>query len=241
MTAGPSTNRPIDLSVLIPAYEEAENLRVLLPRLSGTLRSMSISAEIIAIDTNPPLDNTDQVCAEYSSENVRAIPREQGPSFGSAYRTGIRNARGRHILFMDGDGSHDPELIPKLYALRDKADVISASRYTEGGETENTWLLKQMSYAVNLTFRVIFRINCKDVSNSFKLYDGNVLRQLPLSCENFDIIEEILIRLRRSRPNFRIIEVPCTFHQRLHGVTKRKLALFIVTYAWTLVRLMFLK
>ena len=72
-----------------------------------------------------------------------------------------------------------------------------------GGQTENPAILIWMSYAVNLTFRIVFRIRAKDVTNSFRLYRAGVLRPLRLESGDFDILEEILIKAIRGNPNIR--------------------------------------
>jgi len=231
----------LNLSVIIPAYNEAENLKLVLPRLIRSLQDMKISFEVLVIDTEKPLDDTHVVCEKFTQQNVRCIPRQEGPSFGSAVRTGIQHCKGKFVVFMDGDGSHDPELIKKLYEIRDNADVIVASRYIKGGDTENGWILKQMSLIVNIVFRIVFAIHCRDISNSFKLYKGPDIRSLNLVCENFDLVEEILVKLKRAKHDLKIIEIPCLFHQRKHGKTKRRLLAFVFTFIYTLLRLRFMK
>jgi len=231
----------INLSVVIPAYNEADNLKLVLPKVIHVLNGLKHSFEILIIDTETPLDDTMDVCESYASNHVRYILRSQGPSFGSAVRTGINQSKGKYVVCMDADGSHDAELIETLYSHRNDADVVVASRYVKGGGTENSWALKQMSLIVNIVFRLVFAINCKDISNSYKLYDGQQLRALDLRCENFDLVEEILVRLKRAKPTLQILEIPCFFRQRKHGYTKRKLLLFVVTFLYTLVRLRFMK
>lgn len=227
----------MDLSVVVPAYREAENLEVLLPRLIAALGGMGLVHEILIVDTAEPLDRTAEICAAFRDKGVVHLPRKEGPSFGSAVRTGVAASRGAAVVFMDADGSHDPELIPALLRARAEADVVIASRYIEGGKTANPWVLQLMSRAVNIAFRVTFGLDCLDVSNSFRLYDGRRLRALKLQCENFDIVEEILIRLKRADPALRLKEIPCHFHERLHGETKRQLVLFVLTFIQTLIRL----
>ena len=86
-----------DLCIVIPAYLEEENLRLILPRISNVLRSMSIDYEILVIDTCEPMDQTPNVCTQYL--DVRYINRIPGNFYGDAVRTGIREAKGK------GDGS----------------------------------------------------------------------------------------------------------------------------------------
>lgn len=227
----------VDLSVVIPAYLEEENLRILLPRVIRSSAAAAERCEVVVVDTQEPLDHTRAVCEELGATYVR---REGGNSFGCAVRTGIAAARGRHVIFMDADGSHPPELIPDLYAHKDEYDVVIASRYVKGGHTENPAYLVWMSWILNMTYRLVLGIDCRDVSNSFKLYRGADLKALTLRCANFDIVEELLVKLNR-RAKLRVKELPFTFRKRMFGDTKRNLLWFIATYLVTLLRLRFMR
>ena len=226
----------LDLSVVLPAYQEEENLRVLLPRLLKTLKSMDLSYEVLVIDTINPIDMTKEVC---EIKQVRYLIRGVDNYFGSAVRTGIKEANGKYIIFMDADGSHPPEFIPELFCFADKYDVVIASRYVDKGRTENSLALIVMSRIVNWTFSIILNLPCKDVSNSFKVYRGKQLKSIKLTCNNFDIVEEILFKLRRSQSLMTFKEVPFVFKKRMFGETKRNLFIFIITYIFTIIKLRF--
>lgn len=226
----------LDLSVVLPAYKEEENLRVLLPRLLKTLKSMDLSYEVLVIDTINPIDMTKEVC---KINQVRYLNRGVDNYFGSAVRTGIKEANGKYIIFMDADGSHPPEFIPELFCFADKYDVVIASRYVDKGRTENSLALIVMSRIVNWTFSIILNLPCKDVSNSFKVYRGKQLKSIKLACNNFDIVEEILFKLRRSQSLMTFKEVPFVFKKRMFGETKRNLFIFIITYIFTIIKLRF--
>lgn len=232
----PSAPDAMTVSVVLPAYQEEENLRILLPRIVLALRALHVPSEVLVVDTMTPLDATREVC---EAMQVRYEPREGSNSFGDAIRTGIARARGRFIIFMDSDGSHSPECIAKLFAHRHDNDVVIASRYVQNGATENNWMLVGMSRVLNWTYALILGIKCRDISNSFRLYDGAKLKAVKLRCDNFDIVEEILLKLSRQNRALRIVEVPITFKQRMFGKTKRRLLLFVVTYVFTLIRLRF--
>ncbi len=226
--------KPIELSVVLPAYHEEENLKLLLPRIRNVLSSLNISFEIIVIDTVSPLDHTEETCRE---NQVRFFRRHPGNYFGDAVRTGISKADGKYILFMDADGSHAPEYIADLFSHRNQYDLVAASRYVDGGYTENNFTLTMMSWVLNKSYSIILNLKMKDVSNSFKLYRGDMIRELKLDCSNFDIIEEIVFKLTRANPAFRIKEVPTSFKKRMFGETKRNLFLFILTFIFTMIRL----
>lgn len=230
-----------DLSIIIPAYQEAGNLRELLPILVATVKGLSVDYEILVVDSEEPLDDTEAVCRVHATDGVQHIRRREGLSFGSAYRTGIADSTGRFVVLMDGDGSHDPEFVTRLFNNRKEADVVVASRYTQGGSTDNMRLLQWMSWMVNVTYRIVFSLDCKDVSNSFKLYQGDALRRLSLVSNNFDIIEEILIKLQREVGRLTIREIPFHFRSRKYGQTKRQLLLFVFTFGASILRLKFMK
>lgn len=227
----------ISLSIVLPAYLEEENLRILLPRLNSVragLATSGVSSEILILDTVTPLDKTQDAC---QVNGATYVPREGGNRFGDAVRTGISRAQGEFILFMDADGSHTPEFIPELWKKTPQADVVIASRYVEGGYTENTFSLVLMSRILNWTYAFVLGLKCKDVSNSFKIYRAVQLKPLVLKCHNFDIVEEILYKLSRKHPQLRIVEIPFSFKKRMFGDTKRNLFLFIITYLVTIIKL----
>ncbi|OIP96503.1 hypothetical protein AUK40_04860 [Candidatus Wirthbacteria bacterium CG2_30_54_11] len=228
----------IDLSVIIPTYREEENLRIILPRLQQTLSRMKIRFEISVIDTCESLDQTRQVCLD---NGATYINREHGNTYGDAVRTGVQHAQGQFTVFMDADGSHTPEFIPQLYRERASCDVVVASRYVEGGSSDNSGSLIFMSLLVNKMYAWFLGIRCKDVSNSFKLYRTEQLKTITLKSNNFDIVEEILVKLDRIRKPLTIKELPYSFKERMFGHTKRNLVSFALSFATTLIKLKLMK
>lgn len=225
-----------DLTVVLPSYLEEENLRLLLPRIKEHCQNLTANFEILVVDTMTPMDGTSEVCKNIG---VKYLNRQGGNTYGDAVRTGISNSRGEKVIFMDADGSHPPSVLGELYESKNEADIVIASRYIEGGFTENSRILVLMSLIVNMGYRLVLGLKCKDVSNSFKLYPGSALRSLNLKCQNFDIVEEILFKMVRSNPNFKIKEIPFSFKKRMFGETKRNLFSFIFTYVITLFKLRF--
>lgn len=226
----------VTLSVVIPSYMEEENLRQLLPRLQQVLFELAISSEVLVIDTLNPLDNTREVCELYGATYMN---RREGNFFGDAVRTGLKAAQGSYVIFMDADGSHPPEFIRKLWAEHSSSDIVIASRYVPGGTTDNPRILIFMSLVVNLIYSLVLGLSCKDVSNSFKLYKGELLKDLSLRCSNFDIVEELLFKIKQAHPEVRILEIPFNFRKRMFGSTKRSLPAFMVSFLFTLLRLRF--
>ncbi len=224
----------LELSIVLPAYKEAEALSKLLPVLKSRAAELTGAYEILVVDSQQPLDATEDVCR---ANAVRHLFRRYGNLYGDAVRTGIEEAAGRYIVFVDADGSHNPAHLKLLWEQRERYDVVIGSRYVAGGHTENPAILIFMSWVVNVVFRLVFQLHCKDVSNSFRLYRAELLKPLHLQCHHFDIVEELLILLSDRR----IVEVPVTFERRKAGESKRKLLLFAIGYVWTLIRLLKIK
>jgi dolichol-phosphate mannosyltransferase len=224
----------VELTVMIPAYLEGVALRDLLPKIKAAAEALTPDYEVMIVDTQEPMDDTGAVCA---ANEVRYINRSGGNHYGDAIRTGIREARGKYMLCMDADGSHNPSYFASMWAKREEWDITIGSRYAPGGQTENPAILIGMSYVVNLTFRMAFNIQAKDVTNSLRLYNTSILKPMKLESNAFDILEEILIRAVTHRPPARVGEVPVTFERRKAGESKRKLVQFAFGYLSTLRKL----
>jgi dolichol-phosphate mannosyltransferase len=229
------------LSIVMPAYDELPNLRELLPRVSASVATLAgVSAEITVV---LPAQASEADVAELTTLGARPVRRGPTDSFGDAIRSGIAAAdpASDYLLIMDADGSHDPATIPRLLAAVDGAHVVVASRYVAGGTTDNSFILHAMSRALNLAYRVILGIACNDVSTNFKLYRRADLAKITLTTKDFDVVEEILFRLKVLHGKSLVItEVPDRFFERNHGVTKRKLGPFVVSYLKTLLYLSWL-
>ena len=225
-TSNPLSATP-ELSVVMPAYREAESLQTLLPQLVPIVRSLDAHAEVIVADSREPLDNTAEICR---AAGVVHLERTGGDSYGDAVRSGIQRSRGRYVQLMDSDGSHNPLAIESLWQRRAEADIVIGSRYVKGGHTENPAHLIFMSRMLNHVYRLAFSLPVADVSNSFRLYNGAQLRSLVLVSNNFDIVEEILIRLVYGPAHSSVREVPMTFEQRKAGESKRDLGKFLLSY-----------
>jgi dolichol-phosphate mannosyltransferase len=140
---------------------------------------------------------------------------------------------------MDGDGSHDPEFISELWKYNDSYDLVAASRYIPGGDRDSSWHSILLSKTLNWMYSYFLNIDCKDLSNSYKLYDAKQLKALTLIGNNFDIIEEMVYKLSRNKIPFKIKEIPGLFKQRIFGKTKKNFFVFVCSYFVTILKLKF--
>ena len=115
-------------------------------------------------------------------------------------------------------------------------DIVIGSRYIKGGKTDNPFILVFMSYVLNISYRLFFRLNVSDVSDSFRIYKSEIVKGLNLQCENFDVVEEILIKANLNK-SLNIKEIPIVFNKRMYGESKRDLFRFILSYIGTIKKL----
>lgn len=234
------------LSIILPSYKEEDNLKIILLELIDACQKLCHDRyQIIVVDSVEPLDNTATLCKELSRKeyNVLYIQREKGNEYGNAIRTGIKYASGRHVVFMDADGSHSPEFLEKLYQNKEKGDVIIASRYIKSGDNKNPGHLVALSKILNIFCRLFLNIPCMDISNSYKMYRLTDLKNIELKCDHLDIIEEILYKVYKSRQKLglgcQLVEIPFIFNPRRYGRSKRNLFLLIINYLKVLIALKF--
>lgn len=207
------------ISAVLLAYKEAENLKVLLPKIKQQLDKIGEEYEIIIVDTMKPLDDTPAVCKKFGARYVN----QRLPHFGGAFRTGIKAARYDKFLIMDSDGSHNPIYIPDIY-----------KKFVKGGKTNDSKVSIIMSHILNFVFRIITGIKAKDISTDFRMYDTKQLKAVKLTCQNYDILQEVLLKMKINNRKLVVKETPIVFEKRLYGESKRQLFKFILGYVKTL-------
>lgn len=227
------------ISVVLLAYKEEENLKVLLPQIIENVEKTGEEYEILVIDTKEPLDNTKGVCEQFGAKYIN----QEFPAFAGAFKTGIKYASMDKFLILDSDGSHDPTRIPALYEkfVNENCDVCIGSRYTEGGVTNDVGSSIVMSKILNTTFRILLGIKAKDISTDYRMYRTEQLKKVELTCVNYDVLQEVLLKLRLNKKDLKIGEIPINFQKRMFGESKRQLLPFIMSYIKTMFKLGFIR
>ena len=231
-------NAPTGLTVLIPAYNELENLRILLPKvLKATNKLVDIQAEILVV---LPKISSDFEISEIKSMGVTVVTRKPSDSFGDALRSGFNSTSDltEFIITMDGDGSHDPDLIVALLEKSKDAHIVSASRYIAGGSSDAKRRQQAMSRVVNFAFALVLGEKIRDISGNYKMYRKSIVSNLNLTGENFDIIQELVFKTKNFvGSSFNVVEVPYRWNERIEGKPKRKLIPYIISYLKLLIKL----
>lgn len=227
-------------SVLIvsPALNEQENIVQLLPSLDRLAREFEGDACFDWILVVGKDDYQEPPRLVSPNLKVTYVKRTGSESFGSAIRTGLDllNLETDVVVFMDADGSHDPsEISGMLTEYRRGADVVIASRYVAGGITDNSPILVTMSRLLNSIFRIALRVQIKDLSTNFKLYRSELLLNLEIEGENFEVVEEVFLKAVAGK-GLTVTEIPSHFRRRYLGRSKRQYSSYLVTFVQTLLR-----
>jgi dolichol-phosphate mannosyltransferase len=219
-----------ELTIIIPAIDERENLDLLLPALLDVLNSVGLRAEIIVVDGGSK-DGTEHAAASRGARVVQQTER----GYGGALLAGFAAARAPFVLTMDADLSHRPSFIAELWRSRAKADVLIASRYVAGGKAEMSALRRLLSKFLNVTYARVLSLPYKDLSSGFRLYRLDAVKELQLHARDFDVLEEILLRVYAE--GWSIAELPFRYMSRGAGHSHAKLLRFAIAYLKTLVRM----
>lgn len=219
-----------DLAIIIPAWNERENLELLIPALKEMIAELGLRAEIVVADGG----SRDGTCEAAERRGaVVVVQKERG--YGGALLAGFAATTAPYIVTMDADLSHRPVFLQEFWKLRDQAEVLIASRYIPGGRADMGWFRRVLSHILNRTYSRVLSLPIRDLSSGFRMYHRDVLEGLALVARDFDVLEEILIRVHAE--GWRIAEVPFHYMARGSGSSHARLFKFGVAFLKTLVRM----
>lgn len=224
------------ISILIPTFNEAENISDVLGRCITVLDNLNTKYEILVID-DASWDNTAEIAQKALGQKGRVIRRmAKKRSLSLSVFDGIKQAEGDVIIVMDGDGSHPPELIPPfMQELHQGYDLIVASRYVKGGGTENFPLMrKTISQIACFLGRLV--TNIKDNASGFFCVRRRALENIELAPCGFKIGLEIFVKANFE--NFK--EIPYIFVNRKKGKSKFSL-MPVIQYLYQIFTLLIYK
>lgn len=220
----------MDLTIIIPALNEGENLKSLLPEIRKVLADLALRAEILIVTrTADPL--TEEAAAASDARVIRQVER----GYGGALLAGFAEARGAFILTMDADFSHQPAFIKDLWAARDRSEVAIASRFCPGGSAAMPLGRYVLSRILNVVFARGLSLATRDFSSGFRLYKSSVVRAESYDSRDFNILQEILVRAYAR--GWRVAEVPFAYTPRRHGSSNARIIRFGLAYMGTFVKL----
>ena len=208
--------------IIIPTYNERENIGILIPAIRGVLPG----AHILVVDDGSP-DNTSAYVKELAQSlgNIFVLDRSRKEGLGKAYVAGFRWALERpysYIFEMDADFSHDPKYLPDFLEAIQSNDLVVGSRYISGVNVVN-WPMSRLliSYFGNVYARMVTGIPVKDCTGGFKCFRRQVLEALDLgSIASSGYSFQIEVNFYSWKKGFRIKEIPIVFTDRRRGASK---------------------
>jgi len=235
--------------IVLPTYNEAKNISILIPRLFKYIPDISV----LVVDDGSP-DGTAEIAKSLKSKflYLEIINQGKKSGLGIAYRTGFDwgLANGfTEIIEMDADLSHRVRDLVKLIKVKDesKADLVIGSRWISGGEIENWSRSREwLSRFANRYVRTMLDLQVNDATSGFRIYDGSLLRKIDLSgIRSGGYTFQIEMTRAARKQGAKIVEVPITFRERENGSSKISKAIvfeaiFLVTI-WGLKRFLKLK
>lgn len=203
-------HRGISVSVVVPAKNEAENLRHVLPKMPA------IVDELILVDGHS-VDGTPEE-ARRLCPDVRVV-NQRGRGKGDALREGFNHASCDIIVTMDADGSTDPVEIPRFVdALADGADYAKGSRFLRGGGTDDMPAYRKLgNWGLVALVRAFFGGEFSDLCYGYNAFWRDVLPQLNIDSDGFEV--ETLMNVRALRAGLKIVEVPSFEACRIYGTS----------------------
>lgn len=205
-----NTKATKDLSVILPALHEGPNLAVLLPWLYRVLDELQVSYEVIVIT-----HDSDRTTIDAASGAGAQVVLQVAQGYGGALVEGITRSSGDYVLTLDADLSHRPDFVRDMWRARTAADITVASRWIRGGTATMPRLRRYLSRALNLLFRRGISVPVRDLSSGFRLYRRAVLDPDELTGNDFDILEEIIVKALCE--GWTVQEVPFDYMPRQHG------------------------
>lgn len=208
--------------VVVPTYNERENLFPLTKRIFA----LSVPVDLLVVDDHSP-DGTGQAADQLAQTNasIHVLHRSQKRGLGLAYLAGFKWALARDYEFvfeLDGDGSHNPDDIPRLIEAAQEADLVLGSRYVDGIRIIN-WPLRRLilSKSASIYVRLATGMPFTDPTGGYKCYRRQALQALDLDAvESNGYSFQIEITHKLWRQGMKIVEVPIIFTDRIQGHSK---------------------
>jgi dolichol-phosphate mannosyltransferase len=222
--------------VVIPTYNEAENIGSILDGLK------SLDCDVLVIDDGSP-DGTAQIVRNLG---IEVIERKGKQGLGSAYREGFSLAIDRgytYVIQMDADGSHQIKDLKKMMEWIESADLLIGSRWVKDGQIANWSKFRiYLSKSANAYANLLLSLGIKDTTSGFRIYTSALLRKMEISTIRSEgYCFQIEMTRRALSRGGSVAEVPITFIERIHGVSKMSAAIALEAVvritAWGALRL----
>lgn len=218
-------NKP-QLSIIVPAYNEAKLIVDVLSNVIKNLNDNDIHAEIIVIDdasTDATADTVTRYIKENPAQKIQLITYKTNRGKGYAIRQGIAEAKGEFLLIQDADHEYDPRDYPRLLAplLEDKADVVYGSRFIGGNPHRILFFWHSIGNKfLTMISNAFTNLNLTDMETGYKVFRTAIIQQIKLKENRFGVEPEMTAKISRI-PGIRIYEVGISYYGRTYDEGKK--------------------
>ena len=224
-----STNKHFDISVILPVFNEGENITKQIFALEKDLKNPHEILIVYDFNEDNTIPFAQKLCKKYKT--VQLVKNIFGRGVINAVKTGIKNAKGEVVVIMPADLADDPNTINRMFEKISRGyDIVCATRYSKGGKKIGGEYLKTtLSRFAGLMTPLLLGIPTTDISNGFKMYKRGVLDRIKIeSAGGWEYSCEIVIKAHHS--GFKIGEVPAIWRDRTRGKSKFKLLKWLPKY-----------
>lgn len=221
-------NKKPSISFFCPAYNDEENLSILIPKTVELLKKICSSFEVVIIEDASP-DKTSQVAdklAKKYASSIKVIHHSRNKGYGGALRSGFQHAKKYpYVFYTDGDNQYDVTVLKDMLKYIPQYDAVVGYRQMR----ELTWQRKLQSSCYNGLIRLLFNLKNKDVNCAIRLLKREYIDRLNLSSTSAFFPAETLIELKKHKAKIKSIEV--IHYPRAHGkASGGKLSVIIPTF-----------
>ena len=228
----------VQLSVIIPSYNEKTTIREIIKRV----QEVPINKEIILID-DFSTDGTREILKnEYSKkDNVTVLFHKKNQGKGAAIRTGLKHIKGDIVIIQDADLEYDPNDYPKLIEpiINKETEVVYGSRFL-GNKNQHLYNLNMLATRIlTIMANILYNAKITDEPTCYKVFTKKAIKSVDLKCEKFEFCPEVTAKIRKN--GYKIKEIPINYNPRSIEEGKKINWKDGVQAIWTLIKYRIIK
>ena len=222
------------LSVVVPTFNERENIQILVPRILEVFSKNQIDGEIVIVE-DPSIDGSEPVLRELEATHaeVHVIFRKPPGSLSKAWHEGFVAAQKEFVVCIDADLCHDPNYFPEMLSRMESCDLVIGSRYLGANAVkmeDKHWVANFASKLGWYSSRMVFGLKETDTSHSFRLFKKELFDRIADKLDQEGNVYLIQFLYEAAKAGAKITEISIVYGKRIYGETKLKVSKEAIRY-----------
>lgn len=222
------------LSVVVPTFNEKENIQILVPRILEVFQKNDIDGEVVIVE-DPSSDGSEAVLCELAATHpeVRVIFRQPPGSLSRAWHEGFAVAQKEHVVCIDADLCHDPKCFPEMLQKMETHDLVIGSRYLDPNAAkmeDKSKLAMLCSKLGGMSSRIVFGFKETDTSHSFRMFKKELFVRIADKLDQEGNVYLIQFLYEAEKVGAKVAEIPIVYGKRIYGETKLKVSKETIRY-----------